>query len=141
MSAAARPFTRDELFEHPDDADLPDEMMLPAFAPANPSAWTAGRDVEAMIDGQTPLEMCLKMFEDLAVGDEPDCYVSGVYERHAQVCALLKAGAVVTPTVITILKGIDEYTKMYEVSNGESIGAKEEVRVVLKCAKEHGASF
>ena len=99
-----------------------------------------GCDLEAKIDGgaRTPLEMCFDEFCMLAIGDEPDCHVCGVYEMGKSVCALLEAGAVQTPRVKAHLKELYEALDMNDKYGAIEyycmLGASDEVREVLTCA-------
>ena len=99
-----------------------------------------GCDLEAKIDSgaRTPLEMCFDEFCMLAIGDEPDCHVCGVYEMGKSVCALLEAGAVQTPRVKAHLKELYEALAMNDKYGAIEyyclLGASDEVREVLTCA-------
>ena len=98
-----------------------------------------GFDLEAKVDGKaTPLEKCLVEFNDLAIGDDSDCHVSGVYEMGLSVCALLEAGAVQTPRVKALLKDLSARLAMHEVVGTYYclLGAANEVRDVLTCAEK-----
>ena len=85
--------------------------------------------IEPQTDGDTPLELCLGRFCDLAVGDDSDCHVCGVYELHESVITLLDAGAVLTPRAMKIIGHMVEA----EHSMGEELGASQEVCAVLSC--------
>ena len=85
--------------------------------------------IEPQTDGDTPLELCLGRFCDLAVGDDSDCHVCGVYELAESVITLLDAGAVLTPRAMKIIGHIVEA----EHSSFGELGASQEVSAVLSC--------
>ena len=102
------------------------------------------RDVylEAKIDGETPLEVCLKSF-NLAALEEPDCIDHGMFELHESVKVLLEAGAIITPTAKTLLEDLRSFSniikgiKRHDPHSYEAgWGAEEEADAVLACAKQ-----
>lgn len=91
-----------------------------------------------VVDGKTPLEYCLGVFDQLAVGDDADECVCGGYEMHLNVIALLEAGAVQTKSAKKILKEIERIATSIATGNHyyQQLGAEREVNAVLACAKK-----
>ena len=99
-----------------------------------------GCDLEAKIDGGelTPLEKCFHEFCLRAIGDDSDCYVSGVYQMGMSVCTLLEAGAVQTQRVKAFIKDLNKALALHDkysaIEYECGLGAENEVREVLACA-------
>ena len=102
------------------------------------------RDVnlEAKIDGKTALELCLEDFTVTTL-EEWDCVVSGMYELHKSIIALLDAGAMITPAAknnLNELQSTSEEMKMSRLVCGNMYengwGAEEEADAILACVKK-----
>eukprot|EP00964_Phaeocystis_antarctica_P071118 scaffold43349_cov73-Phaeocystis_antarctica.AAC.1 len=101
-------------------------------------------------DGVSPLEEAITQFERISVGveaaegsfDGVGSRISGVYEAHERVIALLEAGAplrVPSGRSLWLLTDMAEALEDYN-AQGLSVGAEKEVSAVLACAiRLHGA--
>ena len=97
-------------------------------------------DLEAMIDGNTALELCLNEFNLVAL-EEPDCVVCGMWELHHSAIALLEAGATITPaanTLLNELKTMSDSVKMIRRVDPNEYdgvwGAENEADAIIACA-------
>ena len=98
-----------------------------------------GVKLEAKVDGKTPLEYCLGIFDERAVGDDADECVCGSYEMHLNVIALLEAGAVQTAKAKKTLKTIESIATSVAMGHNpryDHLGAHEEIDAVLACAEK-----
>lgn len=100
-------------------------------------------DLEAKIDGKTPLEVCLEEF-NLAALEEPDCIVHGMFELHESVIVLLESGAVVTAIAKNQLEELRTTSNMIKMIRRHDPhayeacwGAEAEADAVLACAKKN----
>ena len=97
-------------------------------------------DLDSTIDGKTPLELCLDKFNSLAIGDDSDCRVCGMWEMHKSVIALLEAGATITPGAMEMINDLQQTSNMIKTIRSfdpldydSCWGAEEEADAVLAC--------
>ena len=101
-----------------------------------------GVDLDAhAFNGKTALEILLRKFQMVAVGDDFDCKVSGCYEAHLSIITLLEAGASVTDQAKIILKEIQKEVKAIKKDpQFYALGAEREIDTVLACVKKSTAA-